>query len=455
MAKKLYYGIGRKCINPNMPVSLAGYFNVRMWEGILDDIEVRALVLKQSRQYCAIIQFDLVSVSQDLLEVFYNEIADIKTLCPENMIITATHSHTAPETRAVKPGSNKDYILFAARQGADALRDALGNMVQGDLFTGLTEDKRFCFNRRYWMKDGTVVTNPGKLNPNIDHREGETDCEIPLIAIKKDGNLKVILANIVNHSDTISGCKVSADWPGFFIRQLQSELGDNSMVMPLIGASGNINHFDVNNDMCQTSYQEAEKIGYGYANTVKNALNDLRLVEQFNLFVKSTKINFEARDISENELAEAIIILEKYKDIPDPAKGTPLTSEDLSRKAPGVLKFFAGILVDMAKNKEVGTFNLVGIFLGECCILSLPGEPFTEIGLELKKRIFSQYNAMVVSHANGTGNLRLAGGYIPNSWNYGRGGYETTPRANPFSIKTADQLLAAWRKIMQNLIKVV
>jgi hypothetical protein len=47
MAGKLYYGVGRQSINPDVPVSLVGYFNLRMWEEILDDIEVRALVLQQ------------------------------------------------------------------------------------------------------------------------------------------------------------------------------------------------------------------------------------------------------------------------------------------------------------------------------------------------------------------------------------------------------------------------
>ena len=453
MTEILYYGVGRRCISPEVPISLSGYFNARMWEDILDDIEVRALVFKQGGQYCAILQFDLLSVYHELLEAFYNEIADIKVLRRENMIITATHTHTAPETRTVKPGSHKDYVPFAARKGADALREALGNMQPGELYTGLTEDNRFSFNRRYWMKDGTVMTNPGKLNSEVDSPEGETDYEIPLIGIKQDGKLKVLLANIVNHSDTIDGCKVSADWPGFFIRQLQSELGGDSMVMPLIGASGNINHFDISTDRCQTSYHEAERIGCGYADTVKHALKDLRITEKFTLFTQSAEISCEPREISSAELAEAKAILEKYNNIPEPAAGVSLTSEDLARKAPAVLKFFAGTIVDMANNKEAGKFNLVGIFLGECCILSLPCEPFTEIGLELKKRIFPQYNAMVVSHANGTGSLRLPGGYIPNSCNYGRGGYETTPRSNPFSAKTADQLLAAWRKIKQNFKK--
>ncbi len=447
MEKKLYYGIGRRRITPEVPISLAGYFNIRMWETVADDIEVRALVLKQGRKYSAVVQFDLLTVSQELMEAFCGEIADQKVITRRNLIATATHSHTAPHVLSIRPGSHPGYVPFVAKKAAEALREAMDHMVPGELFTGLTRDDRFCLNRRYWMKDGVVVTNPGKLNPEISRPEGEVDYEIPLIGIKSEGQLKVLIANIVNHTDTIGNSNVSADWPGFLIRRLEGKLGTASMVMPLIGASGNINHFDVYSDRDQTSYGEAQIIGCGYAETIEKALPGLHAVGSFKLDTRSLEIVCGAREVPEDEISEARAIVEKFKDAPDPGVGANLTSEDLSRKTPVALKYFAKGLLAIADNKEPVKFNLVGIFLGKCCIVSLPSEPFVEIGLQIKKGIFHQYNTLVASHSNGTGNLRIGGGYIPNPWNYGRGGYETTPRSNPFSVRTADSLIAAWRKM--------
>ncbi len=329
MQEELFFGIGRKCINPQVPISLAGYFNARMQDGTLDDIEVRSLVLNQAGQYCAIVQFDLVTVSQELADALYREIADLKILSRSNMIVTATHSHTAPEVRSFKPGSHPDYIPFAAAKAAEAVGEALGRMRRGELLTGLTSDNRFCFNRRYWMKNGTVVTNPGKLNPDITRPEGEVDYEIPLIGIKEGGELKVLLANVVNHTDTIGGNKVSGDWTGFFVRRIQAKIGKDSMVMPLIGTSGNINHFDISSDMDQTCYKEAERIGCGYADTVANALEKLAPVCEFSLKVKNAEVICGPREIPHEELTEARLVLEKYKDVHNPANGGTLTSEDL------------------------------------------------------------------------------------------------------------------------------
>ena len=63
---KIKFGLGRRCINPELPISLAGYFNKRMWNEVLDDLEVRAVVLKSGGEYAAIIQFDLLCINHKI-----------------------------------------------------------------------------------------------------------------------------------------------------------------------------------------------------------------------------------------------------------------------------------------------------------------------------------------------------------------------------------------------------
>ncbi len=444
------FGLGRRCINPGMPISLAGYFNARMWDKILDDIEVRVLALRSGRAWATLVQFDLVNVSQELADAVYAAVASagIKELSPANIIITATHSHTAPEIRSGKPGANPQYLPFAAAQALAAIQEALAGMQTGALAGGMTSDHRFIFNRRYWMKTGEVVTNPGKLNPEIDRPEGEIDPEIPLLAITQNGKIRILIANIVNHSDTIGGNGVSADWPGFLRRRLENQLGAGSMVLPLIGAAGNINHFDVRTATNQTCYAEAERIGEGYAATIAPALSRLQPLPDCRLRTCGATVTAAPRAIPPAELAEARALLERLKDIPDATRGGTLTSEDLAKKSPVALKHFALRTAAMAEFNEPVIFKLVGIFLGAtAALISLPGEPFVEIGLDLRKRIFAGRLTMVLEQCNGTGNVNIAGGYIPNEWNYGRGGYETTPRSNPYAVDTAGKLLAAWRAL--------
>ena len=69
---KIKFGIGRECINPVEPISLAGYFNTRIWNRILDDIEVRVIVFKNENEDFAIFHFDLLSISYP----FYTDILE-------------------------------------------------------------------------------------------------------------------------------------------------------------------------------------------------------------------------------------------------------------------------------------------------------------------------------------------------------------------------------------------
>lgn len=446
---KIQFGVGRRCVNPQVPISLAGYFNVRMWDKVLDDLEVRALVFKHGPDYAAILQFDLVTVPLFLCDLILDGVrkAGIRELSRENLLICATHTHTGPEVRNGRNGSNSEYVPFAAGRAVEALQDAIGSLREGELVCGQTADPRFIFNRRYWMKNGKVLTNPGKLNAAIRRPEGEIDPDIPLLGIRCNGKLAVLVSSIVNHTDTIGGNGVSADWPGFLRRALEGDMGESSMLMPLVGASGNINHFDVSTDMPQTQYAEARRIGTGYAETIRKAIPTLLPVKGDSFRYVFGEANACPREISEEEIAEAKAVMAKYPD-EDINGGADMTSEDLAKGAPVVLKYFASVLLNQADYREPQRFFLTGFSFGSSVVIaSLPSEPFTEIGLTLRKEIFAGRICMVAALANGTGSYHCGGGYIPNAWNYGRGGYETTPRSNPFSMKTSAVLLEKWREL--------
>ena len=450
---KIHFGTARRCLNPQIPVSLAGYFNVRMWDRVLDDLEVRAVIFKQGPVYAGILHFDLVTVPLYLCDAILDGIhqAGIPELTRENLTMSAIHTHTGPEVRPQISGFNPEYPPFAVKQAVDAVCEAFRNLQEGELLYGQTADARFLFNRRYWMKNGQVMTNPGKLNPEIVRPEGDIDPEIPMLGIRRDGKLKVLLCNIVNHTDTIGGNGVSADWNGFLRRILEKELGDGSMVCPLIGASGNINHFDVSTDHCQTCYAEAERIGTGYAETIRQALPELKPVEGCMMKTVFGDVAVMPREISEKEVADARATVKKYADYSFDAN-TDMTSEDLAKGAPSVLKFFAENLLKQAANKEKMHLYLTGIAFGNSVMIaSLPSEPFTEIGLMLRKGIFAGRVCLVPTLANGTGSYNNGGGYIPNVWNYGRGGYEDTPRSNPFSKTTADAVISKWKQLADKI----
>ena len=116
------------------------------------------------------------------------------------------------------------------------------------------------------------------------------------------------------------------------------------------------------------------------------------------------------------------------------------------------LKYFAKALLAIANKQLKPTFLLHCFQFGDSTILgSLPSEPFVEIGLMVRKGVNAGKLCLITSHGNMNGGEGYYGGYIPNPWNYGRGGYEDTPRSNPYSMKTAEILLRKWQELAEEI----
>ena len=430
------FGFDRKGINPPMLMGLAGYFNTRIWTGVLDDLEVRVVAFREHEKISFLIQYDLIVCPPELFRMVKEQLKSAG-LGESTLLVTATHCHTAPEVRRGRGGFCEDYLNFTAAKTLEAVQGAVKELSSCSISeNGSVSNAKCCFNRRFWMKDGTVQTNPGKLNPDIVRPEGEIDPEIPMMRLKNTAGKTLLIASICNHADTTGGCLISGDWPGWTRHLLEAEMNPGDMMIPLIGCSGDINHFDVTIHGDQTAPEEAERIGRSYADSIKLGMSLLQTCKT-SFSGKNLSFQIPSREIFPEELAEAQAVLDKYRDIeftPDTVKS--LTAEDFAKKSPVVLKYFAEALMDRYHNPKQYTFEITLFDFGPCVILGVPCEPFTATGLVLRKQFLFGKTAMIAILNNGSGT-----GYFPNLWNYGRGGYETTPRSNQFSVHAAEKLL--------------
>ncbi len=441
---ELKFSVGRESIVPPMKMGLAGYFNTRIWNNVLDDIAVKCALLQDDQSTALIVQFELITVTAELQQAV-KAVAD-KYLDKYTMIATATHCHTAPELRIGRGGYDGNFVPFAAQAFEKALLQALNTLEDcSNIKSGKAFCMDYCFNRRFWMKDGTVVTNPAKCSKDVVRPEGEIDPEIPLILLD-NGKNKLLLASICNHADTTGGNDISGDWPGHTARECEKFLGANSMCIPLIGCSGNINHFDINDPSEQASIEEAARIGKGYAASIIKVLNTLQ-DENATLKSAAQAFHLTSRELFPEELAEAQDILAKYPAEDTANSKAALTARDFAEKSPKVLRYFAENLLKVAAAKKEFDFEVSAVALGNSVVIGLPAEPFVEIGLEIRKEIFAGKTQVLCSIMNnGSGS-----GYIPNLWNYRRGGYENTPRSNPYTIHAATELKAVCRELKKDL----
>ncbi len=418
--KMIKVGFGREIITPARGLPLVGYFNPRPNAGVLDDLYVKTILFQNGNCTGGVVSFDLAFLTREIVAAIRKQLDKSGVTFGANLIFCATHTHTGPYTcHFLELHADRKYITYLINKAALAVRKAKDNLYQSTLYYGSVRENPFAFNRRFFMKDGRVKTNPGKKNPDIVKPEGTVDREIGILAIEQEKRTVAVVANIVNHGDTIGGNLVSADWPGQMEKAIQEKCGYEVPVITLLGASGNINHFDVSSKRNQTCYQEAKRIGKGYAKIILENINKLKKLQDSQLRIRSKTVTIPYRIITQKEVQNAKRVLKEKP----PATDRDLTSEDLARGDRAVVYFLADQLIRF-KRKYSGKkrdFELISIKFGkDLAISSLPGEPFTEIGLEIKKR--SPFRrTFVVSLSQGRC------GYVPLKECFKRGGYEILP----------------------------
>ena len=437
----LQAGLSREIITPSRGVPLCGYFNPRPNTGILDDLFIRAAIFENNGVTSGIVVFDLCFLSVDLIKKIKAGIKDAGIKFGNNLLFSSTHTHTGPYIDDFF-GTKADaaYLDQLKNKAVAAILQAHANRAPAELLTGSVKNNPLAFNRRFWMKNGRVLTNPGKLNPDIVKPEGPVDNEIGVIAVKQDGRISAIIANISNHTDTVSGDFVSADWPGRMEKAIQNSIGCDVPVLTLIGCSGNINHFDVATKKDQSSYAEACRIGAGYAAIITGMLKTLKKMPVKNLVCSSAEITIPFRVITDAEVKNAKAILAR---VGATSSEGNMTSEGLATGDGPVARFFAEQLIEFNRkcSGKSRNFSIISIKFDDKLVLtSLPGEVFAEIGLDIKKRSpFKQTWTVTL----GMGEC----GYVPLAGCFTRGGYEILPVVGGGPAEdTADRLIEATLK---------
>jgi len=202
-----------------------------------------------------------------------------------------------------------------------------------------------------------------------------------------------------------------------------------------VGASGDVNHFDVSSSANQTCPEEAERIGKGYAEIVADLVEKAKPFPAKTVECLSTMLTLSKRVISQEEIDAAKKLVAKRVE----SKGRDLTSEDLAKGDEAIRRVFAQELLAFAE-KEAGrsvSIPLRGVRLGDMAICSLPGEPFCAIGAAIKKRSPFPYTFLA-------SNAMTYCGYIPMKECFVRGGYEVIPVMNGgLETDSAEKLIEA------------
>jgi neutral ceramidase len=406
-------------ITPDRPVSLLGYFTDRISEGALDRLHCRLAALSVGQERLLFAQIDSCLFGRADAERLALAASRSSGIPAERVMVFASHTHTAPGLADLYAVRRDAAYLDFLEAGISAAASDLGSWERASVRICRGRAPGLASNRRWWLENGTVATNPPRMHPALARPEGPVDDEVNTVAFHgPDGRVLGLFVSASNHVDTIGGKLVSADWPGIMEAEIRTILRTDAVVVPFMGAAGNINHFDFSRKLDQSSYGESNRIGKGYASAVLDSLETGVETSGDPLAAARRTIRLPGIEISAAELEHAREIVSRPVAAAD---GRDRTAEDIFAGDPGVESIFAQALLDLAAGRPEAYDVPLQLFrVGGVGFFAIPGEPFVEIGLALKALPGFDL-AIPVGLANGYF------GYIPMRESFGRGGYEVKP----------------------------
>lgn len=242
-------GFAKVDITPPLGVYLCGQLEPMVADGIESNLFASAICLDDEDVCVCICSCELLVFENS----FANEVSAMAArkcglLCG-NIILTATHTHSGPNTAAVfGKGANTEYLDSLKTRLVDVISSAYESRRPGKLLFGNCDCEGLAFQRRYLMSDGRVQTHPLKNDPHIVCAMGGDSTRLGVFAAKDDaGKLMAAGINFGCHATVMErdNTRLSSDYPGKAAAFLEKAL--NAPAMFLLGACGDIcqvNPFD-------------------------------------------------------------------------------------------------------------------------------------------------------------------------------------------------------------------
>jgi len=382
--------------------------HVRGQEGAL---RATALVIEGGGTRIAIISTDVLMTARDILDPAARKIESECGIPFENILIAASHTHHAPSTVRVH-AYDRDETFCRRLAGAivesarKAARD-LSAAAPADLLFRLGEESSVGQASRVLLGDGTIYW----VGPRDDavRPTGPFDPELPVIAFRRgDGSLAGLIFNHSTHNiGTREGGKRSPGFYGLAAQDLEAECKAPVVFIP--GAFASTHNLTLGGREMAFRIQEA----------VKRALAKAEPHPTSPIIARKREVAYRVRTFDEAKEDAAVSAYCKKR----------LGAGD------GTIDVFRKMRSELASHQgEERKTWIQAIRIGDIAFVAIPGECFTSIGIEIKRRSPFRW-----TYVAGVSNDYI--GYIPDAEAFDLGGYQVWTGFHSFVAKGTGEAL--------------
>ena len=394
----LFVGVAREITTPEIGGLLFGYNNHTKSTSVHDDLTVTVLVLKSEDTSALLISASVCLIHDSVVKEISEKAGVAAGVSPNNVIVSATHTHSAPATTAFSRFNSfgtidRDYCdKILIPKCVEAAKAAAGNLKPAKVGIGTTYSQ-VGINRRQLLQDDSVILGQNPWDPY--------DPTMTVISfVEADGEKPI--ANIVHLGAHLTAAgnnhEVTRDWAGVMIDRLDAESGAVSLFVN--GTQGDVAPRMANGGSTG-DIQHVMEVG-GLA-----AIDAVRAYKTIRTYYD-----------------EPLQVVHGNLEVP---YAPPIPQEDI----PAMLESCGEwdrykrssleCLADMYKEGDLGpdswAFRQVIFRIGPVLFVPFPFEVSSEIGLRL--RTYSPYaHTLLLSCTNGSHS------YMPAQSQICRGGYE-------------------------------
>lgn len=417
---------------------------------IHDPLYAKALVLDDGTTRASIISMDVIAIGgpfeikDDFLPTLRGKIEKKLGISGTNILVNASHTHLVG-------GQICDDVVEKTFQ---AVRQACTNMVPVKTGVGRGREDRITINRRIRLKNGKTWTER-HANPSPEDEEvagvGPIDPEVGVLRIDTlDDRPFALVYNFTAHPYCgASGGGVTAEMPGFASTVIEENIGHNAMALFLQGAAGDIGEVyykEVNRPrnaeglgmllgLCTLNVWRGIKTGGGSVRVVSETFDLPRrtdIPERIKALEKEQEALLETLAGTSLNFKTFLPLYIKYKLSPEypsyyaywyrhqesmgRAELAALDTENrrnIEKYLSNIyaMERLARIQVNLPVLRERQGINersgsptlpieVQILKIGDCALVTFPGELFAEIGLSIKKSSPFK-NTFIASYSNG------------------------------------------------------